>query len=143
MDRETARLEVVRSGLYMTDHYATLNIPRDASVDAIVRAWREAASLHHPDKGGDADKFHAAREAYACLMNREMRATHDATLGGIKVGAQMMSAADYELASNLPWERFVNGQCPVCFGTKELLVANSGFWTRKACPACAPQHTGG
>lgn len=118
----------------MTDHYATLGLPRSASTDAIVRAWRKAASLHHPDRpGGNAEKFKAAREAYHCLMNREARARHDESLRS----PVMISVEDYQLlVSRLPWQRVGENECPLCLGAREVLVDQSGFWNRKVCPAC-------
>lgn len=118
----------------MIDHYATLGLPRSATVDAIVRAWREAASLHHPDRpGGNAEKFKAAREAYDCLMNREARARHDKELSA----PVMISVEDYQLlVSRLPWQQVAGDECPLCLGAREVLVDQSGFWNRKSCPAC-------
>jgi curved DNA-binding protein CbpA len=41
----------------MTDHYATLGVPRTATADEIKKTYRKLASQHHPDKGGDTRKF--------------------------------------------------------------------------------------
>jgi len=118
----------------MTDHYATLGLSRTATTDAIVRAWRESASRHHPDRpGGNAEEFKAAREAYECLMNRETRARHDESLRA----PVMISVEDYQLLVNrLPWQRQGADECPLCQGGGEVLVDAGGFWNRKSCPAC-------
>lgn len=123
----------------MTDHYLTLNIPRDAATDSIVRAWREAASLHHPDRGGDAQKFHAAREAFNTLMDRQKRAAHDASLKAPTGGIQgSISNDDYGEMQKFAgtWARDPHN-CPCCDGTREVRVAANGFWNRKPCPACS------
>jgi curved DNA-binding protein len=41
-----------------------LGIPRDAPLGEIERAHKVLRSLYHPDKGGDAAKFHEAQVAY-------------------------------------------------------------------------------
>ena len=61
----------------MTDHYATLGVPRTATADEIKRAFRRLASQHHPDKGGDTQKFQAIQAAYATLGDEQKRAEYD------------------------------------------------------------------
>ena len=61
----------------MTDYYAALGVPRTASADEIKRAFRKLASQHHPDKGGDTQKFQAIQEAYATLGDEQKRAEYD------------------------------------------------------------------
>jgi hypothetical protein len=51
----------------MTDHYATLGVARNATQDEIKRAFRKLASQHHPDKGGDTQKFQEIQAAYDTL----------------------------------------------------------------------------
>ena len=41
-----------------------LNVPADACVDAIEAAFRELAHTHHPDKGGDVERWHELQAAY-------------------------------------------------------------------------------
>jgi DnaJ-class molecular chaperone len=61
----------------MTDYYAALGVPRTATADDIKRAFRRLASQHHPDKGGDTQKFQAIQEAYATLGDEQKRAEYD------------------------------------------------------------------
>jgi curved DNA-binding protein len=61
----------------MTDHYATLGVPRTASPDDIKRAFRKLASQHHPDKGGSTEKFQAIQAAYDTLGDAAKRAAYD------------------------------------------------------------------
>ena len=122
----------------MTDHYATLGIPRDAGTDAIAKAWRQAASQHHPDKGGDVEKFRAARAAFECLMERESRAAHDAKLAGPQSSAPPITQRTYDEALKISGAFKGAAICPVCDGSKEVRIAqDGGFWSRKPCPACS------
>lgn len=128
----------------MTDHYATLGVPRDAPADVIVRAWREAASIHHPDKGGDAEKFRAARIAYATLMNRELRAAHDKEIAAPqKASSVTISNSDFVEMSLAPYAgKWAEdpAACPICDGAREVRLAQDGFWIRKKCPACTSKE---
>ena len=45
----------------------TLKLKADASRHDITRSYRELASRHHPDKGGDTDTFIHIRQAYEFL----------------------------------------------------------------------------
>lgn len=59
------------------DYYETLGIKRDASKADIKKAFREAAKKHHPDKGGDAEKFKKINEAYETLSDEGKKSNYD------------------------------------------------------------------
>ena len=61
----------------MSDHYATLGVPRTATPDEIKRAFRKLASQHHPDKGGNTQKFQEIQAAYDTLGDATKRAAYD------------------------------------------------------------------
>jgi DnaJ-class molecular chaperone len=61
----------------MTDHYSTLGVQRGASADDIKKAYRKMASQHHPDKGGDTEKFQQVEEAYRTLSDDNARSQYD------------------------------------------------------------------
>jgi len=61
----------------MTDHYSTLGVQRGASAEDIKKAYRKMASQHHPDKGGDTQKFQQIEEAYRTLSDDNARAQYD------------------------------------------------------------------
>jgi len=61
----------------MTDHYATLGVPRTATSDEIKQAFRRLASKNHPDKGGSTEKFQAIQAAYDTLGDAAKRAAYD------------------------------------------------------------------
>lgn len=81
----------------MTDHYATLGVPRTATPDEIKRAFRKLASQHHPDKGGDTAKFQAIQAAYDTLGDAAKRAAYDnpaPQFSGFAGGAQFNNIHD-------------------------------------------------
>jgi DnaJ-class molecular chaperone len=61
----------------MTDYYSTLGVDRSASADEIKRAYRRMANQHHPDKGGDTQKFQQIQEAYETLGDAQKKAQYD------------------------------------------------------------------
>ncbi len=67
--------------------YGYLGLTREATVDQIKEAWREAAAKYHPDnqKTGNATIFMRAKRAADCLLDPETRAHYDAT-GEVREG---------------------------------------------------------
>ncbi len=59
------------------NYYDTLGVKKDASADDIKKAFRRLARKHHPDKGGDEEKFKDVNEAYEVLSDTEKRAQYD------------------------------------------------------------------
>ncbi len=62
-------------------YYITLNIKPNASQNDIKRAYKILAKKHHPDKGGNEDKFKSIAKAYEILSKpkaREIYNTHGA-----------------------------------------------------------------
>lgn len=59
------------------DYYNILGVQKGASADEIKTAFRKKAHQHHPDKGGDAEKFKELNEAYQVLSNPQKRQQYD------------------------------------------------------------------
>jgi len=59
------------------DYYKILDVSKSASADEIKKAYRKLAMKHHPDRGGDANKFKEINEAYQVLSNPQKKAQYD------------------------------------------------------------------
>jgi len=63
----------------VVDLYKTLGVNRNASSKGIQNAFRRLVKKHHPDRGGDPEKFREVQEAYDVLSDPERRSRYDAT----------------------------------------------------------------
>ncbi|KKT76707.1 MAG: Chaperone protein DnaJ [Parcubacteria group bacterium GW2011_GWF2_44_7] len=59
------------------DYYKILGVGKSASPDEVKRAYRKLAQEHHPDKGGNPDKFKEVNEAYQVLSDPQKRGQYD------------------------------------------------------------------
>jgi molecular chaperone DnaJ len=61
----------------MPDPYEALGLQRGATEEEVKKAYRKLAREHHPDKGGDAEKFKKVQEAYEVLSDPQKRQNFD------------------------------------------------------------------
>jgi curved DNA-binding protein len=61
----------------MEDYYQTLGVERNATEAEIKTAYRKLANQHHPDKGGDEEKFKQIQIAYSILGDPERKGAYD------------------------------------------------------------------
>ena len=64
----------------MKDHYAALGLGSDATLADVKKAFRQQASLHHPDRNAAAGapaRFRAVQEAYEVLADAAKRQAYD------------------------------------------------------------------
>ena len=64
----------------MKDHYATLGLVSDATLADIKKAFRQQASLHHPDRNASTQapaRFRAVQTAYEVLSDVDKRQAYD------------------------------------------------------------------
>lgn len=67
----------------MVNYYEILQIPSDATDAIIKKSFKQLILKHHPDKGGDTDKFHALKDAYETLKDPVKRRNYNITLMGL------------------------------------------------------------
>jgi molecular chaperone DnaJ len=60
------------------DYYAVLDVPRDATIEQIKRAYRRLARQLHPDVNPDEEeRFKEVTKAYEVLSDPQKRELHD------------------------------------------------------------------
>lgn len=75
------------------DYYEVLGVGKNASDDEIKKAYRRLAVKHHPDQGGDEEKFKEVSEAYEVLKDEKKRQRYD-QFGHAGVGSSAASDGD-------------------------------------------------
>jgi len=73
-----------------TEHlYKLLGIDKNANQNDIKKSFRKMAMTHHPDKGGDPEKFKEITKAYEILSDPEKKTLYDQHgLEGVESGGQ-------------------------------------------------------
>ncbi len=61
----------------MTDLYEVMGVNPGATQSELKKRWRDLARKHHPDRGGDADKFSNISKAYEVLSDSDRRQAYD------------------------------------------------------------------
>jgi curved DNA-binding protein CbpA len=59
--------------------YDELELPRNCTFEEIKQKYRTLAQIHHPDKGGNKDKFIRIKSAYETLIDPIKRSHYDST----------------------------------------------------------------
>ncbi|MFA6522212.1 MAG: molecular chaperone DnaJ [Patescibacteria group bacterium] len=59
------------------DYYKILGVEKSATKEEVKRAFRKLAHEHHPDKGGNEEKFKEVNEAYQVLGDEKKREQYD------------------------------------------------------------------
>ena len=61
----------------MKNYYDILGVNEKATSSEITKAFKDLAKKHHPDRGGDKDKFQEINEAHDTLKNSQKRHDYD------------------------------------------------------------------
>lgn len=80
----------------MPSLYERLGVERGADTNEIRKAYMVAARTHHPDKGGDPEKFKEIQKAYEILSDGQKRAIYDQT-------GQEHNAAEPDHSDGMPF----------------------------------------
>eukprot|EP01056_Protomagalhaensia_sp_Gyna25_P001777 Protomagalhaensia_sp_Gyna_25__1776@NODE_1935_length_1402_cov_110_157740_g1594_i0_p1_GENE_NODE_1935_length_1402_cov_110_157740_g1594_i0NODE_1935_length_1402_cov_110_157740_g1594_i0_p1_ORF_typecomplete_len417_score84_58DnaJ_C/PF01556_18/1_1e52DnaJ/PF00226_31/7_9e24DnaJ/PF00226_31/8_9e03DnaJ_CXXCXGXG/PF00684_19/1_1e12AntiTRAP/PF15777_5/0_46AntiTRAP/PF15777_5/0_26Integrin_beta/PF00362_18/0_33SerH/PF06873_11/7_7HypA/PF01155_19/8HypA/PF01155_19/3_6Zf_RING/PF16744_5/4_9Zf_RING/PF16744_5/1_2e03_NODE_193 len=127
-----------------TSFYEALGVAKNATTDEIKKAFKKLAIKHHPDKGGDPEKFKEVCKAYEVLSDPEKRRNYD-QYGEEGIDGQTHDAADIfdlffgrrrgpsgprkgeNMTNQLEWslEQFYNG------GTRKMAVTRD-----RVCQGC-------
>lgn len=80
--------------------YELLGVEKNATQREIKRAWRKAAKIHHPDRGGDEETYKKCEQANDILGDEEKRRLYDqGGLEAVKNGGHMPTNI-FDLFSN-------------------------------------------
>lgn len=101
------------------DYYSLLGVSRTASDGELKKAFKAKSMQHHPDRGGDAEKFKEINEAYQALKDPQKRRMYDQY--GTTEPQQQAGPQGFHFHTNM-------GGMPEGF---EDLFANFGFGARR------------
>lgn len=121
----------------MRNHYQTLGIDKTATQDDIKRAYRRLASQHHPDKGGDTQRFQEIQQAYSVLGDEQSRQQYDNPPAGTQplgsnfdfdsifsmFGARFGQAMPEDMVSRM--QLWISLRDVACGGRKQIAVSSS------------------
>ncbi|KAG9043915.1 hypothetical protein FS837_008975 [Tulasnella sp. UAMH 9824] len=77
LDDEIRKAEAALKRSKTKDYYKILGVSREATEIEIKKAYRKESLIHHPDKGGDEEKFKLVVEAHSVLSDPQRRARYD------------------------------------------------------------------
>jgi curved DNA-binding protein len=95
------------------DYYQTLGVPRDATAEAIKKAFRKLARKYHPDVSKEADaeaRMKEINEAYTVLSDPEKRAAYDQVGRGYQPGQEFRPPPDWDAGFEFSGQGFGPGQ---------------------------------
>lgn len=97
--------------------YEVLGLTKDCSEDDIKNAFKTLAKKHHPDRGGDDEKFKEINEAYAILSDPQKRQNYDQFGSAEMADMQMPDINDlmenlFGMGGSFPFGNVMGGGIP-------------------------------
>ena len=86
----------------MADYYNSLGVNEDASNAEIKKSFRKLAQKHHPDRGGNEEKFKEINEAYDTLKDPQKKAEYDNMRNYQSRGGQFTSGFPFQDLGDIP-----------------------------------------
>ena len=83
------------------DYYSILGVPRNASDQDIRKAYKKQSMQHHPDRGGDEEKFKQVNEAYSILKDPAKRQQYDNPQPQYNFNTQNMGGGPEDIFSHV------------------------------------------
>lgn len=133
-------------------HYDTLGVSPDASDEDIKKAYRKLVMQHHPDRGGDPEKFKEVQNAYENLTDPDRHHETDFPFRNMfNTSMSNRPPKQYEYTINIPLVDAYNGvtktfmitrppKCPMCggHGNIEHQIQMGPFVQNmhQTCPTC-------
>ncbi len=94
-----------------SDYYKVLKVKRSANSDDIKAAYRKLALEHHPDRGGNEEKFKEINEAYSVLSDTKKRRLYDEFIETTPLAQNIYSSWLAYLERSVHMHK---QECPVC-----------------------------
>ena len=86
----------------MVDYYDALGIKEDASNAEIKKSFRKLAQTHHPDMGGNEEKFKEINEAYDTLKDPQKKEEYDNMRNWQSRGGSFTSGFPFQDLGDIP-----------------------------------------
>lgn len=112
------------------DYYAILDVKRDATAEAIKKAFRKLARKYHPDVSKEPDaeaRMKEVNEAYAVLSDAEKRAAYDQLGSNYQPGQEFKPPPDWDAGFEYSDRNYAGGQADYSDFFAELFGRAGGF----------------
>lgn len=111
-------------------HYTLLGLSEEATVDDLKASFHKLSLVAHPDKGGDADAFHAIEQAYKLLDDPKRREAYDEELRKERERAELVENLPKKAAAKTEVARVKTAATP---GSKRQMVKQALEHTKPSC----------